>query len=282
MSFCCENCFDDKFLKDYITRHGSFGCCDYCRPSGVFCICISVSSLTGLFDPIVDLYEPLERGKHYIDEDDLYGIGNPLTELLNGDWEIFSDKLIDAWGEDKLIDDIINSTRKPKDSIDTGGLWVPKDQAFTYSLPEERWDEFAHYIKRERRFVLSLPKYKDPSRWLQHRLLIAEFTMPEGSHLFRARRGYKSNEKGKKCPFDLDEMGPPKPEETKGGRANPPGIPFLYVALDQETAVAEIRPWKGAIVSVARLVLLKETPIINLANIPPLKLLSGSKTSIGY
>ena len=81
--------------------------------------------------------------------------------------------------------------------------------------------------------------------------------------------GCKANEKGERIPFDLIEMGPPPPEKTPAGRANPPGIPFLYTALDQPTAVAEIRPWKGALVSVAKFVLAREIVIIDLANIPP-------------
>lgn len=37
------------------------------------------------------------------------------------------------------------------------------------------------------------------------------------------------------------------------GRVNPRGIPCLYAASNLETAVAEVRPWLGALVSVAQL-----------------------------
>ena len=46
-------------------------------------------------------------------------------------------------------------------------------------------------------------------------------------------------------------MGPPPPQDTPPGRANPTGIPVLYRATDEGTAIAEVRPWKGALVSVA-------------------------------
>jgi RES domain-containing protein len=47
------------------------------------------------------------------------------------------------------------------------------------------------------------------------------------------------------------------------GRVNPKGIPFLYVATQEETAVAEVRPWVGAFVSVAKLTTARELRLIN-------------------
>jgi RES domain-containing protein len=47
-------------------------------------------------------------------------------------------------------------------------------------------------------------------------------------------------------------MGGPRPEHCRrGGRVNPPGIPMLYLADTVETVIAEVRPFKGAPVSVA-------------------------------
>jgi hypothetical protein len=36
------------------------------------------------------------------------------------------------------------------------------------------------------------------------------------------------------------------------GRANPKGIPYLYLATSKETAMSEVRPWMGSEVSVAQ------------------------------
>lgn len=269
MLLCCENCFDDGYLKEYIREVGSTGVCQYCGSTGAYCI--NVAQLSGLFEPVIDLYEPLERGVHYTDGDDPHRIGDSLTQLLNEDWEIFSDQLTGTGNESGLIDDIVNAYREPKESIDTGGLWISKDRAFTYTSPEEKRDEFAHHIKSERRFILGHAEHKDPHDWLQHRLLLSEFNRLAGFSIFRARIGHKLTEQGEKLPLGLAEMGPPSPEDSPGGRANPPGIPFLYTALDQPTAVAEIRPWKGALVSVAKFVLTRKITIIDLANIPPIQ-----------
>jgi RES domain-containing protein len=47
------------------------------------------------------------------------------------------------------------------------------------------------------------------------------------------------------------------------GRANPRGIPVLYLATDRDTALAEVRPWIGAVISVALLVTERELNVID-------------------
>ncbi len=47
------------------------------------------------------------------------------------------------------------------------------------------------------------------------------------------------------------------------GRVNPRGIPCLYAATNKETAVAEVRPWLGALVSVAQLTPQKSLRLVN-------------------
>ena len=91
-----------------------------------------------------------------------------------------------------------------------------------------------------------------------------------GTFLWRAQIGYKiKNEIAKdgiaqdlKLPFDFDRM-IPRRKQAKAGRANPPGIPHLYLATTKETAMAEVRPWIGSIISVAEFETTKELSIID-------------------
>jgi hypothetical protein len=70
----------------------------------------------------------------------------------------------------------------------------------------------------------------------------------------------------------------PPVRSSANGRANPPGIRYLYVASDPQTAVSEIRPHKGALVSVAQIKLSPEPALIDLRHprrsISPLSLLN--------
>ena len=44
----------------------------------------------------------------------------------------------------------------------------------------------------------------------------------------------------------------PWPDKATEGRVNSKGIPCLYLATERETAMSEVRPWVGSLVSVAR------------------------------
>lgn len=55
----------------------------------------------------------------------------------------------------------------------------------------------------------------------------------------------------------------PLPDSASEGRANPKGIPCLYVASQKETAMSEIRPWLGSSISVARFTNSKELQVID-------------------
>jgi RES domain len=63
-------------------------------------------------------------------------------------------------------------------------------------------------------------------------------------------------------PFKPDRMKPLR-NSAHEGRVNPRGIPCLYAASNKETAVAEVRPWLGALVSVAQLGLARELRVVN-------------------
>jgi hypothetical protein len=52
-------------------------------------------------------------------------------------------------------------------------------------------------------------------------------------------------------PFSAERM-KPRRNAAHEGRANPKGIPCLYVATDKETAMSEVRPWIGAAVSLGK------------------------------
>lgn len=50
------------------------------------------------------------------------------------------------------------------------------------------------------------------------------------------------------APYPPVRMRPISGKATEG-RVNPKGIPYLYLASDEETAMAEVRPWIGSLVS---------------------------------
>lgn len=55
----------------------------------------------------------------------------------------------------------------------------------------------------------------------------------------------------------------PLDNSASEGRANPKGIPSLYVATTKETAMSEVRPWLGSIISAGQFEVQRELRIID-------------------
>ncbi len=64
------------------------------------------------------------------------------------------------------------------------------------------------------------------------------------------------------CPHSQKRMIPRRYLASEG-RANPKGIPYLYLATNKETAMSELRPWKGSAISVGQFQIKKNLSIIN-------------------
>ena len=63
-------------------------------------------------------------------------------------------------------------------------------------------------------------------------------------------------------PFGTERMKPLR-DRAREGRANPKGIPYLYGASSKETAIAEVRPWLGSLVSLAQFKMLRCVKLVN-------------------
>jgi len=65
-------------------------------------------------------------------------------------------------------------------------------------------------------------------------------------------------------PYPPDKMGAPPKHLARHGRANPAGIPYLYLASDPTTAVAELRPHTGEFVCIAKFQLPDNASVVDL------------------
>jgi hypothetical protein len=123
---------------------------------------------------------------------------------------------------------------------------------------------FARSVESELRFIRS----KDSSTFLQEVLNSSprrEIKINKGTTFWRARLG---------CEYEQDDgRAKPKPHPPAGmkpipnwmseGRANPRGIPCLYVATTRETALSEVRPWIRAPISISQLRTVRDLKIID-------------------
>lgn len=128
---------------------------------------------------------------------------------------------------------------------------------------------FAHSVRQKNRYVFDeyvedfLQAVVETSKSRQAEIL-------EGSGLYRAQLGcairpiFQDDEHvaDEECPYPPDRMLPIKGKSSEG-RTNPRGITYLYLANNKDTACAEVRPWKGAFISLAIFMLKQKLRVVD-------------------
>jgi hypothetical protein len=257
MEYCCENCFSDDYLKKYIQANGTIGNCSFCNSKNVKSIL--PTELAPLFEPVVYLYSPIED---FMPLEELKEWeGDFIWDKLQEDWEIFDfDKL--EYGKHEKIMYAIFPVDDPKEGTPSfltshvereDEYWGTEDELS--ERLERLWDDFCHELKFENRFF---PKKEFDHELLTELISSLSHGLRANSDFFRARK----SDKGKK--FHCTEMAKPSPENSKGGRANPKGIPYLYLVSDVRTAISEIRPTIREHVTVGEFFSKKSLTVIDL------------------
>ena len=109
------------------------------------------------------------------------------------------------------------------------------------------WD-FNHAVRRKLRYVRA-PEHEEFLQTVAETSHPRKVVMKEGFVLWRAQLGHEYREEKQgdevfeiECAYSPERM-KPLPDKAYDGRANPKGIPCLYLATRKETALSEVRPW---------------------------------------
>ncbi|MXY05863.1 MAG: RES family NAD+ phosphorylase [Gammaproteobacteria bacterium] len=135
------------------------------------------------------------------------------------------------------------------------------------------WDyqRFATAVRNERRFFQTSPV----RAFLEavHRGSVdRRVDLPAGKVFSRAQTGFaernRRDDEGREwieeVPFRPERMIPPS-RNVPEGRINPRGIPYLYLATDDKTAISEVRPSVGTPVSVAKFRTSRQLTLVDLS-----------------
>ncbi len=134
-------------------------------------------------------------------------------------------------------------------------------------LSPHDWDKFSAYILEQNRYILN----RKWERFIETVLLTAkkrERYLNEGMKLYRARIGAvypKDQEYPYPEPLSPSEIKAPPKDKAVGGRVNPVGMSYLYLASNIDTAIAEIRPWLDADVTVGEFLLIKNILVVDVS-----------------
>jgi hypothetical protein len=172
------------------------------------------------FESLANVYEPNPDGK-------------TLVEWMKEDWQLFPDEKLDVAHAKELLGeifddgDIVRKSFIPSPSYSSEGLI--------------HWETLRDEMMFKNRWFLEQEIDRERMRGLLELLL--EENVPK--QWFRARIQTSDN------PFNIGEMNAPPKHLASHGRANPAGIPYLYLGSLPETAVAEIRPHTGEVACIA-------------------------------
>jgi len=222
---CCVKCFAHNWLRDYVLEENcGIGTCQYCGKRRVKLI--EVAKLADPFENLMTMYSRPDFG------------GSALIDLIQGDWEVFDESLCDEGGASKLLEDLLLASWDD----DSGEPFPNANESYERRAAlnlVETWEEFL-YEDKER------PEY---SEIVVEDLSPYEVTVRQGTVFYRARIGWNGeDERGLRQPWIGRDIGP-NPNRPPS-RANFNGDVVLYCTDHERTAVAEVRPALGHLVSV--------------------------------
>ncbi|PHD96622.1 RES domain-containing protein [Bacillus toyonensis] len=259
--YCCVKCFEDVNVIEFIQRKRTLGTkCDYCGAKAV--LVVDVSDLSEMFSRLFSYYKETTAYEHYMpSEQDAHEVGSNLWECLQDDWNMFNEAT-----DEQLLYDIVNYNRDPETEgyISKTTLFSDPIESMMNDRTADMWESLAYDLKYRNRYF---PK-KNIDTYYSHDDLLKELanlftsitTVVNPENVFyRARIGnYIKSEQ---------LNAPPENKILKSGRANPVGIRVLYSAINEETAIAEVRPWKSAIVTIASVKPKEELKLVDLSKI---------------
>jgi RES domain-containing protein len=261
--FVCQNCVEDSYLKQLIAMNLTGNLCDYCGEAAEAA-------------PVECLMEAISYGLH-TEFNDFESAGCPYDNEMP---EIPTDTTEDALASiplechEDLFTDIAESFHNDQWVSAPGGWWAG---SHTHDNLRWSWERFAHAVKHQTRFHFgsqSSAQSSDPgevsvadflpllSKLVERHGLLRD--LPAKTKVYRVR----VREEGATWAMDAEQLGAPPPERTRAGRMNPAGIPYLYTAFSQGTAVAETLSRPPQSVAMASYVTAEEMKILDLSKLP--------------
>lgn len=211
MNFVCSNCFTDAELIGFIQTRNQISDCDCCGAKNV--AVLPFEELLDFFKELLDNFQKSE-------------IGCGLTALIQSNWSFFKDLA--------LGDKIINSALNQINSI-----FVSSDELVNFNdeIIEnvDYWQKLKEQLKWEKRYLTDINFLTYDLGW--DGFFESKTVIEKKDILYRARLHSNADSEA----FTEENMFCPPKHIAGGGRANPSGIPYLYLSDNEETILYEIR-----------------------------------------
>jgi len=240
MALCCTACFSDTSIIERINSNSTIDRCGHCGSNRVACTTPS------------ELKNKMELFTYGLTENP---DGFKFSEIISNIYCITSSKVRNPG---VLLDEIFSEP----------GIGE-KRYSFEFDLGDHtrQWEEFKIELKHRNRFF---PKnsiyssvFQPPSDGSESEVffqLLEQLKTP----IYRSETFYRARISDTEL-VDADMSCPPE-EKVTGGRANPRGIPYLYLAENIDTCINEVRPSNSSQVYVATFHPLTDLSILDLTS----------------
>lgn len=229
-----SSCFCDSEIKSFIVSHfrGDKSRCPY---NNIESESIDFSEVSDIFLAFFSLF---------VKKDDN---GQELLFLLEKDWKIIDNNLKN---KRLFLDDILKELH----------LELTSRSIVTYREEIRSivtlWEKIKDSLRTKRRYF---HEYNlEDEGWVT--LLDNKMTLKEDTLLYRARINPSDKLAG---PLKPEEMWAPKGDFATGGRANPQGIPYLYLCREAITTAYETRAIHLDLVSVGSFSIIQPLEIVD-------------------
>jgi len=267
--YLCQECVKDNRLKLYYTTTKiEKNKCSFCDKVHERCKNIDDN------DELINLITALIR-YHYSEE--LYNRhwgGEHLNVLLEVENELLEVSPTEDFEEalDVLICFLGNNYMENGNNVD---LYYGHDNEGTrgcyfYSIKESK----NHFLQALENDLLKYNYFLYEEKVNAHILPFMQYyeqNLAAGSQFYRARIGYhnRTSTEGfilpmiNYFPYTNETIGAPDTKLVSGGRLNRPGVSFLYMATNVDTAINEVRPDPGHKVSIGTFKSTQDLRIVN-------------------
>lgn len=205
--YICGDCFHDEELRSEISANASIdGICEVCGKKGRI---MEFAEFHDFFDAILSLFTMTDNGN------------KTIVDIVQDEWDLFKSREIAK----KLLTDVI--------AVHNHGFSIDSIVDYTCDIKERIaiWDRLKVSVKENSRFFTNIDEFV-----ARDYLKCGDNGLRIGDKLYRSRITPAGQ-----TVLECSNMGcPPKPKAT-AGRANPIGIPYLYLCDMAKTTYYEVR-----------------------------------------
>lgn len=264
-TWVCQRCVgDDKHLRNLVRQSLQDGaCCSYCG-----CKARKAAPVSSILDAVL-------HGVKYRYSDEA-SAGCPYDKEISIEYVSSLDALEETLSAEGIEWPESLTSDVAKSFLDDGWVDAP-DGSWMGSHDHERlhwsWESFARAVKHKTRFHF---QRKTRANSYGDDVLQVHEMLPFLGKVVRKHRIIRKLETSlvlKRIregvrPHSLLDLGPPPAEIASAGRMNPAGIPYLYLAFDEKTAIAETRIRPRKMVTLSDWSPTHQLRVVDLSNLP--------------